>query len=123
MDFTYKQPLEKILKDLQETQSVEKIKSVSKSLSDWFVTVYIEELIDNEKMMKEFVRQNPEIQYGMQIKKVLQKAYHQLKMYEKNHDEQSLKKGLSIMVPLLRVFMQRPMYDNVTPEKTQKKRG
>lgn len=123
MDFTYKQPLEKILKDLQETQSVEKIKSVSKSLSDWFVTVYIEELIDNEKMMKEFVRQNPEIQYGMQIKKVLQKAYHHLKMYEKNHDEQSLKKGLSIMVPLLRVFMQRPMYDNVTPEKTQKKRG
>ena len=59
----------------------------------------------------------------MQIKQVLQKAYHYLKLYEKNHDEQSLIKGLSIMVPLLRVFMQRPMYDNVTPEKTQKKRG
>lgn len=123
MDFTYKQPLEKILKDLKETQQVEKIKSASKSLSDWFVTVYIEELINDEKMMTEFVRQNPEIQYGMQIKQVLQKAYHHLKLYEKNHDEQSLKKGLSIMVPLLRVFMQRPMYDNVTPEKTQKKRG
>ena len=34
MDFTYKQPLEKILKDLKETQQVEKIKSASKSLSD-----------------------------------------------------------------------------------------
>lgn len=123
MDFTYKQPLEKILKDLKETQQVEKIKSASKSLSDWFVTVYIEELINNEKMMTEFVRQNPEIQYGMQIKQVLQKAYHYLRLYERNHDEQSLQKGLSIMVPLLRVFMQRSMYDKVTPEKTQKKRG
>lgn len=123
MNFTYKQPLEKILKDLNEIQQVEKIKSVSKSLNDWFTTVYIEELIDNEKMMKEFARQNPEIEYGMQIKQVLQKAYHHLMLYEKNHDEQSLKKGLSIMVPLLRVFMRRPMYDNVTPEKSQKKRG
>lgn len=121
MDFTYKQPLEKILRDMKDTQYSTKLKSASKSLNDWFSTVYLEELIDNEKMMSRFVRLNPEISYGMQIREGLKAAYNDLKDYEESGDRDSLQKGLSIMLPLLRVFIQCPMYTGTDSEDTGKR--
>ena len=60
------------------------------------MTVYIEELINNEKMMGEICssESRDSIRDG-ESNRCCKKAYHHLKLYEKNHDEQSLKKGLS----------------------------
>lgn len=107
MNLEKKQPLERILEEVNVEFVGDKYRKTVKNINNWLNLVYIEEFMGDDTTARRFVKEsgNEKILFGMSALSVMMIGCSYLDSWQKEKKEEDLEKGLAIILPMLRALM------------------